>query len=866
MTDTDPPPEAQRFGRDQTPESPRPVHLPEPSTIPVLLNQMDPVFNDTETYNIPHNQTFSPYSDSARPVNENDSNEPHSTEQDAVQSFLKGAEEENTRLNDPAQFPNTNGHIMGGDPTIEANFLSALANAAAYPQSSDAHVNPPTDLATHIQNAVQSVNDTSRINEPTANFDPASNEAHVVEESLSASEPTVKPESHSHQSGVDYQSLLDTISQSASTAPAAEPVSAPTTAASFVPSGSQSVLPVPGLPPKPPAQAQSSESSDAYAFPNLNTGQQGLPQHVKAAEQSQQVKQEDHYQPIQQEAHFQAPRQDANNANGLGASAPFSAHFFPQAMPMQAPGTGTWPQPGHHISPTMTSAVSPSQSLQGSDLMRSSDPTERPWTPRTQALYDAFLEDERRYVTDGIWDKFPPGSRLFVGNLPSEKVTKRDIFHIFHKHGRLAQISIKQAYGFVQYLEAASCHSALQTEQGVEIRGRKIHLEVSKPQKNTKPQQGQQGNKRRRSRSPDRGVPRQNDRFDRPNYSDFRDERGRRNDHRRSSSPARGYRSRDEHRAVSAQSPQFSSGGKPSSPFTTAFPYPPPTGGLDEETTLPLPRRDPRDVPDVQLLILEPSVAQSFINWIEHGFRNKGLRASTIWLSPRLPLSAVVKRQIIEGVQAVVKLVQANQYHSKIPLQVFDRSQGTTNVSFNEYVDLDVGVAGDIVLNARQKERGGMQQSPQSYQSPQGYPPQGQFGFPPPAPTAVPYPSVPFPLQPQQQNPYPYNQNSQYQPQAQTPVTPISATSTAAPNLQQLLANLRQPGDSQPNSASPNGNPTPDLAGLLNSVARQQQAPAQQPQSMPQGYVPPTPTYTTGQQQSQQNVQNIMETLARYNR
>lgn len=60
------------------------------------------------------------------------------------------------------------------------------------------------------------------------------------------------------------------------------------------------------------------------------------------------------------------------------------------------------------------------------------------------------------------------------GNLPTEKVTKRDLFHVFHKYGPLAQVSIKQAYGFVQFLIAQDCLRALDTEQGVSIRGRKI--------------------------------------------------------------------------------------------------------------------------------------------------------------------------------------------------------------------------------------------------------------------------------------------------------------------------------------------------------------------------------------------------------
>jgi hypothetical protein len=40
---------------------------------------------------------------------------------------------------------------------------------------------------------------------------------------------------------------------------------------------------------------------------------------------------------------------------------------------------------------------------------------EAPWGPEVQKKYDEFLHDERVYVTEGLWDRFPPGSRLFVG-------------------------------------------------------------------------------------------------------------------------------------------------------------------------------------------------------------------------------------------------------------------------------------------------------------------------------------------------------------------------------------------------------------------------------------------------------------------
>lgn len=40
---------------------------------------------------------------------------------------------------------------------------------------------------------------------------------------------------------------------------------------------------------------------------------------------------------------------------------------------------------------------------------------ERPFTAEEEDAYDRFLEDEREYVSKGQWDRFPIGSRLFIG-------------------------------------------------------------------------------------------------------------------------------------------------------------------------------------------------------------------------------------------------------------------------------------------------------------------------------------------------------------------------------------------------------------------------------------------------------------------
>ena len=68
-----------------------------------------------------------------------------------------------------------------------------------------------------------------------------------------------------------------------------------------------------------------------------------------------------------------------------------------------------------------------------------------------------------------------------TGNLYTEKVTKRDLFYVFYKYGRIAQISMKSAYGFVQYHDADACFHALQSEQAIEIRGRRIRKRRPRP-------------------------------------------------------------------------------------------------------------------------------------------------------------------------------------------------------------------------------------------------------------------------------------------------------------------------------------------------------------------------------------------------
>lgn len=135
-----------------------------------------------------------------------------------------------------------------------------------------------------------------------------------------------------------------------------------------------------------------------------------------------------------------------------------------------------------------------------------------------------------------------------------------------------------------------------------------------------------------------------------------------REDYRRNTrSPERGYNHRDDYRPRGrrSRSPSPIRGG-----YRNRSPSP-----VDD---VPLPRRAPSQVPEVQILVSD-ELDRNFIWWVENAFRAKGLSADMLFLNPRLQLSAVVKRQIVEGVKAVVFLNRNMQQTNRITIQIFDR-------------------------------------------------------------------------------------------------------------------------------------------------------------------------------------------------
>ncbi|KAH9822841.1 putative RNA-binding protein [Teratosphaeria destructans] len=860
-----------------SPVSPKPVQFPQPTNIPVLDMQMDVAFNQTEK----HMADPAMHNTEVRPDFWRDPNEQQQQQQqqqnetnDHASPFSTGAGESAEAAKEVAGAGDTSEQVEPGQITEDS--ADTTANGATQSQPSptlndvSSQAGGQSIQAAHHGDAAQtSASDPSTLNPLAA---PQSGDAPA--QSYDAAPEHAQSAAPSYSGNVDVQALLDTLA--APPAPSnANASSADLSQSHQAPPGVESA-PMPisalggtqanGLPARPPPQEQ----------PLINPNY-AHSQHIRD------------YHPHAAHSAFQ-PQHGRSNSNGNVAD-PNRGSFVPPV-----------PSPGQQTSDSHATAAGAAASFYNGQRMSSSNPPlpvplpasrplsaiatpieskresklavgqipspeDRPWNADVQAKYDRFLELERGYVSEGKWEQFPAGSRLFVGmrnadgrkakpgevmltddigNLSSEKVTKRDIYHIFHWYGELAQISIKQAYGFVQFLHTEDCVKALHAEQGTWIRDKRIHLEVSKPQKNSRNQgQQQQQQQARRSRSPEYGrggrAPPGTDRY----TSSRNGGRGYRQGGTRSPSPARGYRGGyDRYRERSPSYDRRPNYGR----------SPPPRRNSDDD--LPMPRRQPHEVPDVQIVVPD-TLNRDFIGWVQGQFRDSGIRTEVLYLSPRMDERAVVRRQIVEGVLAVVRLTRANQDTGKIGLQLFDRSRGSNNVQFNEYQDLDPSICAALVQREKgMAGRSGGQAPPTpnyggyggQYQQPP--PPPQQYGGPPSSAYQQGYGGAypPTPAQPPcyNQPPMPAQYGQPAPPQQPQP-------GAGPPNLQNIINNL-----------NPNGyqNAMPAYGGTPNTATPQSAYP---PSAYPQSAYPAQPP----QQQSgggQVNMQDILARLGNYDR
>ncbi|KAK0611543.1 hypothetical protein B0T14DRAFT_500623 [Immersiella caudata] len=640
---------------------------------------------------------------------------------------------------------------------------------------------------------------------------------------------------------VDIQKLVDSITAraAASAAPALPPVQAtPVTSPSV--STTLNISPSASLPPKPSISHQ--QHSHLPAIPQVHSFQ---------------------------------PRNSNSVPSPVAATPTHPATQRGPYLPTGAPGTAN---DGFSSLPPP-----PPSSFGGAHTQsHASQPASHhhiPQSPAIQQAWETFLVDEKRYTSEAKWDRFPEGSRIFIGNLSSERVSKREVFEAFHKFGRLAQISLKNAYGFVQYHTAGEGMAAMQGAQGAEMGGRKIHLEISRVQKKKE--------KEERDRSPDRRGPRVERGPDRGGHGNDRfggrNSEWRRDDYRpgRSPSPRRndarggrdGFGGRDRDfsaydRRRSRSPPRFGRNGPDSYRARSPSPHrrAPSDGGLD------LPRRYGAEVPDVQLLLLQ-EVPREFVAWVQRAFHDRGLKTDVMFLSPRFPRDAVVQRQILEGVHAVIELDFAAQMQGKISIQVFKRLPNAS-VQFDQYLGLDPPIAAELVI--REKSN-----SAQVAPAPT-YPPSG-YSHPPYPPEVA--PTVP-----------PAGYNYSY-PHAAAP--PAQVPPAAAPDLsslvgqidnsalQAILASLNssQAAPAHPGAPPPAGGPQAPqidinalLGNLRGAAAGQPMPPAGYGSAASYGAAPGYPQHGAGVvsptngasgggfgggDAAQQTVQTIMEQLKR---
>ncbi|QIX00140.1 hypothetical protein AMS68_005657 [Peltaster fructicola] len=652
-----------------SPASPKPIHFPTPTNIPVLNNMMDVSFNQTEL----HMQDPSMRNTEVR----------------------EGAWKDTDAQEDA---PGDEDAPVEGEPMQSTQEQPVIDTMPEIQESHDtnAQLNSQIELAQHIDpaaaenDATAAVSDTALLNDNSLRAPTTLS----VAEGTPMPDVQAQPSSFSLPSNVDVQSLLASLQ--------AAPVSHSTNA---TPAAVQQDIPATDLAGTTVTTTSVTEPTSAHdQLPAVSATTVTVAQ----------------------------PGDDLVSAltRGItpaaGTSVAFQ-HVDSAATPSAQAANGA-------LQPRVPSSQRERKLAAGEPVTQE----DMPWTADIQQKYDEFIQEERRYVNDGKWDQFPMGSRLFVGNLSSESVTKRDIFHVFHTYGPLAQISIKQAYGFVQFLYADDCDRALNTEQGTMIKDKRIHLEISKPQK-------ARNQNRNRSRSPvNRGSGRSGNDRNQSGRDSYRA--------MRSPSPRGAYRDRYDDRQ---RNRQRSPPGYGRSRYTRS----PSPRRIDAEDDLPLPRRAPQDVPEVQIIVKEQNIDRRLIEMVENTIGAARFRTAVLVLKPNLNEDAAIQRQLVEGVLAIVRLDRRSMETGRVMLRIFDRSMGADRVQFNDYDYIDVTTCVGLLDRARGASRLAstpaqygmpMQQQPPSY----AQPPPMQYGYGAPSAPPQPYALPPgYPPQYQAQQP-----------------------------------------------------------------------------------------------------------------
>ena len=420
------PDEALHFrGKTLTPESPRPLHIAEPANIPVLQNQMDPVFNDTSTYE----KSESAFEHRAQLHTDLPSQYAHYAGSGGVQGNYGSVQASGHFQTQTQGSYHHSGAFQADDGSMNKNavasshaslpsdhsaYASSMATATtsaaqgSEPNSSLTTV-PPSDSGTHITHQPFPDLPPSAPNAPQS-IPIASEIDHAASSWAASSAPqdrldTRNKPHNTGEDGVDFQNLLDNLPPSSTAAPSAPAVSeaVPFGDASADPQATDEALQSSlGLPPRPPPQEKPSIHPNYNPSDDIRSYHQ-LPPHASNAQPSY-TAQQSNYQ-----SNPALPSLTAAGApgttSGVSSLPPPPVASFQQSPPATAEAQA----PSSPVS-NKAGRVDKQQVRQS----KSAD-DDAPWGPDVQKKYDEFLHDERVYVTEGLWDRFPAGSRLFVG-------------------------------------------------------------------------------------------------------------------------------------------------------------------------------------------------------------------------------------------------------------------------------------------------------------------------------------------------------------------------------------------------------------------------------------------------------------------
>ncbi|PVH17209.1 uncharacterized protein CXQ87_000091 [Candidozyma duobushaemuli] len=93
--------------------------------------------------------------------------------------------------------------------------------------------------------------------------------------------------------------------------------------------------------------------------------------------------------------------------------------------------------------------------------------------------FTKYLAEEAKYQDRRSLDDFPEKSRLFIGNLSTNTISKEDLFRICNKYGEVVSITLKGGYGFAQFKTAEQCADCIKGETDVPLHGRFMRLDAS---------------------------------------------------------------------------------------------------------------------------------------------------------------------------------------------------------------------------------------------------------------------------------------------------------------------------------------------------------------------------------------------------